>query len=112
MQMLTHARLNYVRLLAVAGVVLLCCAAPRANAAADAVDLRLRPVKGQAQKIQATVSQKITQTINGSEQSLTQTIGLNYTFTTEDVAADGTATIKVSYDAVSFKQVSQLGNVE
>src|SRR5260221_337299 len=109
--MLTHARTMYCRLLAVAGLAMLCCLAQSASAA-DAIDLRLRPVKGQVQKIQATVSQKVAQTINGTDQSLTQTIGLGYTFTTEDVAADGAATIKVSYDAVSFKQVSQLGNVE
>jgi hypothetical protein len=108
--MLTHARsTSCCRVLV--GLAALCCIA-RGARGAEAIDLRLRPVKGQVQRIHATVTQKLAQTINGTDQSSTQTIGLGYTFTTENVAADGTATIKVSYDAVSYKQAGQLGSVE
>src|SRR5438105_142478 len=80
--------------------------------AADTIDLKLRPVKGQSLKLQATVNQKVTNTVNGgSEQTMTQVIGLGYTFATLDVGPDGTATVKVTYDSVSFKQQSQLSTV-
>jgi hypothetical protein len=80
--------------------------------AAEPIVLKLTPVAGETQKLKATVEQKVTQTINGNPQSLTQSIGLGYTFATQAVAEDGVATVKVTYDTVSFKQVSPLGNVE
>jgi hypothetical protein len=91
-------------------LLILCSSSVRA---ADTIDLKLRPVKGQSLKLQATVNQKVTNTVNGgAEQTMTQVIGLGYTFATLDVAPDGTATVKVTYDTVSFKQQSQLSTVE
>src|SRR4051812_472467 len=87
----------------------LCASASRA---AETIELKLRPVKGQTLKLRSSVNQKVVNTVNGAEQTTTQVIGVGYTFATEEVAADGTATVKVTYDAVSFKQQSPLSTVE
>ena len=81
--------------------------------AADTIDLKLHPVKGQSIKLQATINQKVVNTVNGgAEQTMNQVIGQGFTFATLDVAPDGLATVKVTYDSVSFKQQSQMSNVE
>src|SRR5690348_2136196 len=90
----------------VRGIIALIClliAWPSTSRAADTIDLKLRPVKGQSVKLQATVNQKVTNTVNGgAEQTMNQVIGLGYTFATLDVASDGVATVKVTYETVSF----------
>lgn len=82
------------------------------TARADATQLRLKPAKGDVQKMKVTSDQKITQTVEGKPVEMTQTLGLGYTLATEDVDADGLATIKVSYDSVTFKHQSAMGTVE
>jgi hypothetical protein len=103
---------TFVRWLGCLSLLVLVVVAGSVSAADQPIELKLSPAKGQVQKLQATLTQKVTQTISGTEQALSQTIALGYTFATQDVAADGTATVKVTYDTVSFKQTSQVGNIE
>ncbi len=83
-----------------------------AAGAADTVNLRLHPTKGQIQKLNTTIEQKVTNTINGTPQSVNQSIGLGYRFETLDVAADDIATVKVTFDTITFKQTSAVDNIE
>lgn len=74
--------------------------------------LRLRLEKGKSYKVQMTADQKITENIQGREQEISQTIGTLFKYAVQDVAADGTASIDVTYDAVTFKQDGPKGVIE
>jgi len=74
--------------------------------------LRLRLEKGKSYKVQMTAGQKITQNIQGREQEISQTIGILFKYAVQDVAADGTASIDATYDAVTFKQDGPKGVIE
>ena len=82
------------------------------SARAEPIQLKLKPAKGDVQRMKVTSDQKITQTIDGKPVEMTQTLSLGYTLTTGDVTADGVATVKVSYDSVTFKHQSAMGLVE
>lgn len=75
-------------------------------------DLRLRLKKGETYNLRMTADQKISQTIQGQKQDIAQTIGMGYTFSVVDVEADGTASVKVTYQSVVYKQDSPLGKFE
>ncbi|MBU0533786.1 MAG: hypothetical protein KJ887_03170 [Candidatus Omnitrophica bacterium] len=75
----------------------------------EKVDLKLRLEKGQSYKMRTLNEMKIKQTIPGQQgQQQTMTIieksGAKNIYTVEDVQADSTLVIKVTYDAISFKQ--------
>jgi hypothetical protein len=77
--------------------------------AEDKVDLRLRLTKGQSYKMKMAQDLKINQTIPGQQgQQQTMTINqkneMKTIYTVEDVQADGTIVLKVTYDAMVFKQ--------
>ena len=78
----------------------------------EKVLLRLRLEKGKSYKVQMTADQKITQNIQGREQKISQTIGILFKYAVQDVAADGTASIDVTHDAVTFKQDGPKGVIE
>ena len=78
----------------------------------EKVLLRLRMEKGKSYKVQMTADQKITQKIEGREQKTSQTIGMLLKYDVQDVAADGTASINITYDAVTFKQKGPMGLIE
>jgi hypothetical protein len=75
----------------------------------DKVDLRLRLEKGQSYKLRTSQELKINQTVpgqGGQQQTMTMTqksVGRDI-YTVEDVQADGTIVLKVTYDAMIFKQ--------
>ena len=93
-------------------LLLVLSAVGHAVRAADNVELKLRPKAGETQKLAALIDQKISQTINGSAQTIQQTIGLAYSFAVQTIDPDGSASIKVTYDAVTFKQQGPMGNIE
>jgi hypothetical protein len=101
----------HVRQLALLGLLvsLLC---PRAAYSAEVTELKFHPAKGSAVRLKVSLDQTITQTSNGVPATVSQTVTLVYGMAATDVAADGTTTVKVSYDAIAFKQRSNLGNVD
>ena len=85
-----------------------------AAAAADDAKFDLRPhfAKGDVHHINATLDQTIEQTIHGRKQVVRQLIGIGYAFTVLDVASDGSTSIAVRYDSMTFAQKSPAGQVE
>lgn len=77
----------------------------------EPIDLKFHPAKGSVTKLKATLDQKVTQTVGGTPSTVGQSVTLVYSMATEDVAGDGTATVRVTYDAVAFKQQAP-GGVE
>ncbi len=79
--------------------------------AEDKMELRLRLEKGQSYKTKTVQDMKINQTIPGQQQAMTiiqKTEGRNI-YTVEDVQSDGTAVVKVTYDAILFKMETMGG---
>lgn len=79
--------------------------------ASDQVDLKFHPTKGSVMTLKTTLEQKVTQNVNKTDATVAQTLSLTYRITTEDVT-DRYTMLKVSYEAVAFKQESPLGNAE
>ena len=83
-------------------------------AAADEAKFDLRPhfAKGDVHKMNVTLDQTIEQTVQGHKQVIRQVIGIGYTFTVTDVAADASASIGVRYESAMLGQKSPMGQVE
>ena len=80
---------------------------------ADApVELRFHPAKGSVIHLKATFDQKLTQGRDTGTTTMNQSLSLGYTFTAQEIGADGTVTLKVTYDSVSFSQKSAAGDIE
>jgi hypothetical protein len=77
----------------------------------DKVALRLRLEKGKAYGLRMVAEQEITQTIQGQQQTMNQTVGTDYVFAVRDVGPDGTYAVTVTYKAVRFRQTSPVGTV-
>ena len=92
-------------------MVLLSGLVPRAGAE-EKLDLRLRPRKGDVHRVSVALEQTIDQTIQGLKQQTSQTIGLGYTFSVQDVDDQGTATIAVKYESVEFHAKTPAGPVD
>jgi len=82
------------------------------NGAAGKVRLRLRLQKGRTYGLKFTANQDITQTIQGKQQALAQTIGMGILFDVLDVAPDGAMSAKISYDWVLIRQKGAMGTIE
>ncbi len=78
---------------------------------AKKLDLRLRLEAGQSYGAKMVADQTITQTLGGQTQTMTQTIGMAYTYDVQSVDADGTMQIKVTYDWILYKQDGPMGTV-
>lgn len=76
------------------------------------LDLRLHLKKGDAYHIAVTLEQTIEQDMQGLKRAQQQTISLTYTFTVENVDAQGTADIAVRYDSATLRAVTPDGNVQ
>lgn len=100
------------RTLIVRCLMFVCLVAAPLSRAAETVDLKLRPAANQVVRLKTTIEQKVTNTINGTPQTMTQTIGLGYAFETLSFTSDGSAVVKVTFDGVTFKQNSPLANVD
>lgn len=76
------------------------------------VELRLRLQEGKAYSTRMVADQTITQTAQGQEIKVTQTIGMGYTFDVKKVESDGATLVQVTYDSALYKQDSPAGKVE
>lgn len=76
------------------------------------VELRYTFKKGQTFNMRMTADQKISQTIMGTKQDMDQRIVLGMRFDVKDVAADGVATVKTTYDRASLRQSGPMGTTE
>ena len=78
----------------------------------EKVDLKLRLEKGQSYKMRTLNDMKINQTIPGQQQTMTinQKDERKIIYTVEDVQADGTLVLKVTYNAMVFKQENPMQN--
>lgn len=83
-----------------------------AQSAGEKIKLRLRLKKGESYKLRMTTDQKISQTIQGKQVDMSQTMGIGFTYHVREVDADGTAAVKLTYDSVLFKQDGPLGKIE
>ena len=72
-------------------------------AGAEKITLGLHLKTGQTFHLVTTVESNLTQTIMGQEMIATSTNGTGYTYEIQQVADDGTATCKVTYDSVQVK---------
>jgi hypothetical protein len=71
--------------------------------------LRLRFRKGKVYKLAMVTDQKITQTVMGRNQVIDQTMGFGFSFNALKVAANGTATVKVTYFSVKYRMRGPMG---
>jgi len=71
--------------------------------AEEKVDLKLRLEKGQSYKTKTTQDMKINQTVPGQVVTITQKTEMRNMYTVEDVQADSTLVLKVTYDAILSK---------
>lgn len=78
----------------------------------EKLQLKINLKKGETYKIKMVVDQKISQTIMEMKQDMTQAIGIVFSCNVTDVGADGTMTIKGTYDSVSFKNDGPMGLIE
>jgi len=78
----------------------------------EKVELRLRLEKGESHRLRWTSDQKIQQTDeSGQQESVQQSAGIGLTFDVQEVDPDGTATVKVTFHAITFEQDSALGKI-
>ena len=80
--------------------------------AAGAVELKFHPAKGSTTKLKVAMDQKVTQTINGTANTVNQAVTLVYRMDAGDLDADGATSVKVTYESISFKQQTNVGNVD
>lgn len=73
------------------------------------LDLRLRLEAGKSYGVRMIADQTITQTLAGQTQTMTQSVGMAYTYDVQSVEPDGTMRIKVTYDWVLYKQDGPMG---
>ena len=76
------------------------------------LELRLQLSKGDTYNLRVTSDQTISQTFQGQTQSLSQSVAVGYSFNVVDVADDGTATVRVNYHSIDYKQTTPSGTVE
>ena len=95
-----------------AAAVLLACVTFAHSQDTGKVQFRLRLQEGQSFRSETVNRQVITQSILGKDQKVDQTMGTTYRYDVQSVAPDGTATIKVSYEAMKMAMDSPAGKVE
>src|SRR5688500_7821157 len=97
----------------VAVAVLTSSSAPAADDA-EKLDLKLRVKKGDAYRVGLVIDQDIAQTAPGAAQpqAMKQKIGMGYRMEVQDLDAEGKATLRTTYDDVSFRQEGPAGVIE
>jgi hypothetical protein len=78
----------------------------------EKLNLRLHLKKGDAHRINVALDQTIQQDVQGLKQRQQQSITIVYTFTVEDVDAQGAAVIAVKYESVAFHAKTPGGNID
>lgn len=82
-----------------------------ASCGSKKLDLRLRLEAGKSYGAKMIADQTITQTLGGQTQTMTQSVGMAYTYAVQSVESDGTMRIKVTYDWVQYQQDGPMGKV-
>lgn len=77
--------------------------------AGEKIQLQLNMQRGESYGVKMTVDERISQTILGQKQDMTEVTSLECTFNVEEVGADGMALIDVTYDSIFLKQHSPDG---
>ena len=95
-----------------AAVVLLACVTLSQGQDTGKVQFLLRLQEGQSFRSEMISHQVITQTIMGNDQKMDQTMGMTYRYDVQSVAPDGTATIKVAYEALKMAMDLPTGKVD
>ena len=98
--------------LTTAAAVLLACVTSSLAQDTGKVQFRLRLQPGQSFRSETVTQQVITQSVFGNDQKMDQTMGMTYRYDVESVAPDGTAMLKVSYDALKMVMDSPAGKVD
>lgn len=79
--------------------------------ASGQVELRLRLAQGESRYLWIGIQQAISQGFQGAEMTVNQELGFGYLFEVQGVDVDGTASVKVTYDAILFKMSGPMGQV-
>ncbi|HZO89937.1 MAG TPA: DUF6263 family protein [Chthonomonadaceae bacterium] len=87
-------------------------AAPVGQGAQGPLLLRLHMHVNDVHNMRMTANQQITQTINGQEIKLNQTIGMGFRFNVLNVTPDGAASMKITYRSVRFRMEGPQGVME
>ena len=80
--------------------------------AGEKIELRLRLKKGDSFELSMTMDQDVVQKIQGRKHGMKQTMRSGYTMDVLDVDAEQNATIKVTYNAILFRQKSAAALIE
>jgi len=97
--------LTFVGLLVIVALLVSC------GGGSKKLDLKLRLEPGKSYGAKMIADQTITQTLMGQTQTITQSIGMGYTYQVQSVDPDGSMWVKITYDWVSYKQDSPMGKV-
>ncbi|MBN2002420.1 MAG: hypothetical protein JXA21_03610 [Anaerolineae bacterium] len=73
------------------------------------VNMQLNPQEGESYHIRITSDQQITQTMDGEDTAIAQTMGFGCVLTITEVDADGNAWLDMVYDWVRIEQDSEAG---
>ncbi len=74
------------------------------------LNLRFKVQEGESYHLRMSMDQHITQSMEGMESEITQTMGFGCVFTTTEVDADGNAWLDMVYDWISVEQDSAMGS--
>jgi hypothetical protein len=88
------------------------CLSLLAGARGEAVQLSVKLAPGTKKTIKMLTDQKISQTVMGQSMNVDQSIGMTYSLTATGVLPDGSTTVDVTYEAVSFKTNAPGQNVD
>jgi hypothetical protein len=77
----------------------------------EKLQLRLNLEAGESYRLRMITDQKVSQTIQGQQQDLTQTVGIGYTFDVGEVKSDGSMLATVTYEWVRFEQKGPAGEI-
>ncbi len=97
-------------IVALVGILVIVALLASCGGGAKKLDLRLRLEAGKSYGAKMVADQTITQTLAGQTQTMSQTIGMAYTYHVQGVESDGTLRVKVTYDWVRVGQDGPMGS--
>lgn len=104
--MKTHRTLHRILVAAIIALLLVGCGGPKTY------ELKMRLKEGASYRQRLVAEQDLTQTLQGQTVEMKQSFGMGWVFDVKKVEADGTATIEVVYDWLSFEQDGPLGLIK
>ena len=99
-------------ILAVLVFVLTACIWTTDSSAAEKIDLKLRLKPGQKYAMRVITDQKISQTMHEHEQNINSLTDMGMGFEVLTVDADGTASVKITYQTIRAKMSGPMGLIE